>query len=166
MQRLHDRPSQVNNVHAILASAGFQIRGKRATCPYCEGHRSLTVAITDDGLWYCHRCLRGGNVRSLAHQQGVTLPLPRSRKADIPKSQFRAWLSQKMTALGNEERRAYALKQWADAALHFYPEHQLAWNFLRRFCARRPVWERFWELATDKVGRLALYKRWRRHRVA
>ena len=161
MQRLHDHFGQVN-VHAILTNAGFQIRGSRATCPFCTGHSKLTVAIKGP-LWHCHRCLRGGHVRSLARRQGVTLPPPRLRKADIPKSRFRTWLSSKMRELANEEYCAYRMKQWADAALYFYPEFQLVWNFLARFHSRQRVWERSWESASDKVGRYWLYRHWRKH---
>ncbi len=151
------------NVAAILVKSGYRIRGRRADCPRCSGHSRLTVSFTDDGRFYCHRCGKGGNVRGLARRLGVTLPPPRLRKADIPKAKFRAWLSSKMTELANEERRAYALKKWADAALHFYPEFELAWNFLGRFHIRHRVWGRFWESATDNIGRFHLYRGWRRH---
>jgi len=154
--------TSARTAQSILERAGFEIRGRRASCAYCPGHRKLTVSIRGE-LWFCHRCHKGGNVRSLAHEHGISLPARRIRKADFNKSQFRAWLSQKMTALGNEERRAYKMKDWACAALYFDSAFAPAWSFLAWFYTRRYVWERFWESASDRVGRLDLYKAWRRH---
>src|ERR1700685_665917 len=95
-------------VEDIFRSAGFQIRGGRATCPFCTPqHRrlSLTVAIKNT-LWHCHRCHQGGHIGGLAAQQGISLPSPRVRRADIPKEKFRLWLADRMRDLANEERQA------------------------------------------------------------
>lgn len=148
---------------AILERAGFQIRGRRATCPYCDGRRGLTVAVTRDGLWYCHRCQRGGNFRSLANQQGVTLPPPRIRLANIPKLAFRRWLSAKMSEMAEQE---YQLtRQWrrAIAALESSPETDSAWQILADFYNKQRYFETFWESASDNIGRFWLYRHWRRH---
>jgi hypothetical protein len=152
------------NVRAILIAAGYSVHARnRANCPHCSGHSRLTVAFTNDGRFFCHRCGKGGHVRSLAREQGVTFPRPRIRKADMPKAAFRRWLSEKMTALGNEERKAYTKVEWAISALHSYKDFEPAWEFLRWFYERRYVWESFWESGTDRIGRLHLYKVWRRH---
>ncbi len=163
MQRLHHHDSQVN-VHAILERAGFQqIRGPRASCAFCEGSRKLTVAITDDGLWYCHRCHRGGNVRSLAKQQGVSIPPPRIRKADIPKARFRKWLSQKMTEMSREQYELTRQWRYALAALKFFPDMEEAWQALATYYHRQRYFQVFWESAGDNIGRYWLYRNWRRH---
>lgn len=163
MAGLHAHHGEVNNVAAILTRAGFEIRNNRATCPFCEGTRKFTVAVSISGLWYCHRCRRGGSVRSLAREQGMALAPPRSRKANMPKAAFRTWLFQKMTELGNEERRAYRKYPWAVYALSGCTEFQPAWEFLAWFYSRRRVWETFWESASDRVGRYWLYGAWRKH---
>jgi hypothetical protein len=151
------------SVHAILSRAGFCVRGTRATCPYCgPEHRraSLTVAIHRE-LWHCHRCKRGGHIRTLARGQGLRFPKPRVRKADFPKQQFRAWLFEKMSAFGVEERRAYRMEQLAHSLLNQEPESFAAWKFLAWFHRRRRVWEAFWQSATDRCGRYWLYRAWR-----
>jgi hypothetical protein len=151
------------NVEAVLTNSGYRIRGRRADCPYCSGHSRLTVSFTDDGRFYCHRCARGGHIRSLAPVQGITLPPPRVRAANIPKMQFCAWLSEKMTVLADEERKAHKKLEWANTALFFYDDFESAWDFLAWFYARRCIWQTFWESATDNVGRYWLYRAWRRH---
>jgi hypothetical protein len=160
MTGLHAHHSEV--VAAILTRAGFEIRNNRATCPFCEGHSRFTVAIRGE-LYFCHRCHRGGSVRSLAREQGMALAPPRSRKANVPKAAFRTWLLQKMTELGDEERRAYRKYLWAVHALSFCTEFQPAWESLAWFYSRRRVWETFWESASDRVGRYWLYRAWRKH---
>jgi hypothetical protein len=147
---------------AILEQAGFVLRGRRATCPYCEGRRGSTVAITDD-LYYCHRCHRGGHVRSLARQLGHALPPPRTRKTNIPKTQFRAWLTNKMQQLTNEERRLSRRAEWAKAALTFYPDMQEAWTALAAWYHAERNFKIFWESASDNVGRYWLYRAWRKN---
>lgn len=163
MQTVAQTYSSVN-VRAILISAGYSIHGRnRASCPHCSGHSRLTVAFTNDGRFFCHRCGKGGHVRSVAREQGISIPPTRIRKANIPKAAFRRWLSQEMIMLSNEERVAYKRMAWAKSALYFYPEFEPAWAFLRWFCERRHTWAYFWERATDNIGRLALYRAWRRH---
>jgi len=163
MQRLPDHSPQVNNVSEILTRAGFQIRGRRATCPFCSSTRKLTVAVTGGGLWYCHRCHRGGSARTFARAQGVSFPAPRIRNADIPKNQFRLWLTQKMMDMGDEERLALQKMEWAKVALSYYPDFQPAWDFIAWFHEREPAWKRFWESAVDRCGRYSLYRAWRKY---
>jgi hypothetical protein len=148
--------------HEVLEQAGFVLRGRRATCPYCEGRRGSTVAITSD-LYYCHRCHRGGHIRSLARQLGHTLPPLRLRKANIPKAQFRTWLFEKMQELGDEERRLSCRAEWAKAALRFYPDMEEAWTALALWYHREPYFRIFWESASHKIGRFNLYRHWRKH---
>ena len=146
----------------ILESAGFQVRGTRATCPFCEGRRKLTVAIHGE-LFYCHRCQRGGNVRQLARSQGLNLPPPRVRKANGPKLAFRAWLSAKMSQMANLECQLARRAEWAKAALAFYPDHEAAWEALARWHHSERMFAMFWESASDKTGRFWMYRQWRKH---
>src|SRR5258707_911612 len=118
---------------AIFERAGFEIRNGRAVCPYCQdGHRvrKLTVAIRGE-LWFCHRCHAGGSVRTLANQQGVPLPPVRIRKANIPKSQFRAWMLDRMDRLGSEERKAYRKLECVNTG--FSIDYEPVWEFLSWF---------------------------------
>jgi ribosomal protein S27AE len=148
----------------ILTAMGYVVRGKRATCPLCEGSRKLTVAIHGD-LYYCHRCGRGGSVRSLARVQGVSLPPPRIGKAAIQKEKFRKWLADKMSAMSREEHALVRRWRYAVAALKFYPEMPEAWTALADYYHRQHFFEEFWELASDRIGRRGLYKAWRRQHV-
>jgi hypothetical protein len=154
-----------STTHSILERAGFQIRGKRATCPYCTGNRNrnLTVSVTSDGMWYCHRCQRGGNIRGLARQQGVSLPPPRVRKADIPKAAFRAWLDSKVTEIAQQEYQLTREWRRAVAILESSPETDSAWQALAAYYDKQRYFETFWQSASDKVGRYWLYRAWRRH---
>ena len=152
--------SQARYTHAILSRAGYQIRNKRATCPYCEGRSKLTVAIAGD-LFYCHRCQRGGSVRSLARVQGISLPPARLRKANIPKLQFRAWLSRNLSELGNEERGIARRALWAAVALSFFPDMEIAWTALAKWYHNRHRFEMFSQSASDRVGRYWMYRQWR-----
>ena len=165
MPTVHNDPVQVNNVHAILVRAGFQLRRNRATCPYCrDGHKrpGLTVAIHGD-LFFCHRCKRGGSVRGLARGQGIELPPPRIRKADAPKAAFRTWLADRMTELSREEWRLRRGAQLANVALRYFPDMELAWDALAAFHHRERFFITLWESASDKIGRYWLYRMWRKH---
>jgi len=152
------------NVPALLTNAGFQVRNSRATCPFCEGHRKFTVAIHGE-LYYCHRCQRGGNVRTLARAQGLNLPPRRIRKADKAKAAFRAWLSQKMNEMSRAEYRLHQRAKWAKVALSFYPDFEPAWEALAAWHHAEQQFQTFWQSASDKCGRYWLYRNWRK-RVA
>lgn len=150
------------NVHAILASAGYQnFRYNRSDCPHCSGHRHLTVAIRGD-LYYCHRCQRGGHVRSLARARGLSLPPVRTRKADLPKSQFRAWLKEKRAELSNTEHELARDARHAAVALQDCPDFALGWEILARWYDAKQEFETFWEAASDRAGQFGLYRAWRR----
>ena len=154
-----------SDTERILERAGYVIRGKRATCPHCKGNRRQTVAIHGD-LFYCHRCARGGNVRTLARGQGIKLPPPCLRLADRPKQEFRTWIGMKMAELANLERKFYQRAEWAKAALAYYPDMQCAWDALADWCHARHTFITFWQSASDKVGRYWLYRTWRKQHRA
>jgi hypothetical protein len=151
------------NVHAVLAAAGFKnFRRRRADCPFCSGSSRLTVAITDRGLFYCHRCHRGGSIRGLAQRQGVSLPPPRIRLADNPKQQFRDWLSAKMNEMSKQEWLLYRRVPWARVCLRHFPEHDGAWGALATWYDAEHQFQIFWESASDRLGRFWMYRAWRR----
>ncbi len=152
--------SAVNNLH-VFERAGYRIRNNRADCPSCEGHARLTVAIHGD-LFFCHRCHRGGNVRELARSQGLQFPQRRLRLADLPKKWFRQWLSEKSSEMAQRERRLYRQASYAHACLQFYPQHEGAWEVLRELYSEQRRFQRFWGLASDRIGRFQLYRWWRR----
>jgi hypothetical protein len=145
-----------------MTAAGFEIRGNRATCPYCVGSRKLTVAIHGD-LYFCHRCARGGCARSLARKQGICLPQPRVGKSAIQKERFKQWLATKMTEIAKEENKLVRQWRYAIAALEFFREMDQSWQVLANYYHRRRFFEQFWECANDNVGRYWLYRSWRRH---
>jgi hypothetical protein len=151
---------------AILAAAGFEIRRNRATCPTChEGHKppDLTVAIHGN-LYFCHRCHRGGHIHQLARAQGIKLSPRRQALADLRKMYFRQWLSKTMAELSKEEHRLHKKARLAVAALSFpeLADFEPAWEALRRLHERERVFEHFWSLATNRIGRYRLYKGWRK----
>jgi hypothetical protein len=171
MQRLHDHPGQVNNVHAVLEASGYRIRGQRADCPYCTGHARLTVALRGE-LFYCHRCARGGHIRQLARSMNIALPAPRVRLADIPKNQFRLWLAKKMSEMSRAEYALVKARKHALDYLEFFPSDQqdpqtceLAWAAIARYYHRERYFQTFWDYANDRIGRVSLYKTWRKHRA-
>jgi hypothetical protein len=147
--------------HAILENAGFRVRGSRADCPYCEGSARLTVAVHDQ-VYFCHRCHRGGNIRGLAQAQGFTLPPIRKRLADLAKRCFKQWLSAKSAEMATRERLLYRRFHYAKTCLTFYPRHEHAWEILREWYSEQRRFAEFWELASDRIGRLELYRQWRR----
>jgi hypothetical protein len=150
------------SVNHVFESAGFQIRGKRANCPFCSGSSRLTVSLTGEGLWYCHRCGRGGHIRNLGRELGIALPAPRVRKADTPKREFREWLSRKYSAMARLEHQLRIRAQWASVCLRFDPNHEPAWQALADFYHAERRLAEFFEAAADKIGRYQLYKKWRR----
>jgi hypothetical protein len=147
--------------YSLLERAGFEIRGTRANCPHCEGSSRSTVAIGPGAVFFCHRCKRGGNDRTLARAQGLRLPPRRVRLADKPKQQFKAWLSKKMSEMAREERRLHRRAKWAAVALSFYPDHEAAWSVLAEWHHREYEFSVFWQSATDATGRCWLYRAWR-----
>ncbi len=161
MESVIEHTRQVN-IEALFTRAGFQIRGRRATCPNCEGRRGLTVSITDEGLWYCHRCHKGGSIRQLARAQGVALPPPRVRKANAPKAAFREWLGKKMREMANEEHRLTVAKRHAEAALQVFPEMDEAWQALADYYNKEQCFALFWKCATDNIGKYWMYRAWRK----
>ncbi len=63
----------------LLERSGYRIHGRRADCVHCKGQSRLTASFTDE-LYYCHRCGRGGNLRTLARELGLeTGPAPRPK---------------------------------------------------------------------------------------
>lgn len=154
---------------AILATAGFEIRRNRATCPNCrEGHKrpGLTVAIHGD-LYFCHRCHQGGHIRQLAIAQGIKVAPRRQGLASLRKMYFNDWLKRKMAELSKEEHRLHKKARLARAALAFpeLAEFEPAWEQLRKLYERERAFAHFWSLATNKLGRYRLYKYWRRNVV-
>lgn len=156
------------NTWQVFAIAGFQVRGKRATCPHCEGSRALTVAITDEGLWFCHRCHRGGSARQLAREQGTSLLAPRKRRPDAPKREFFKWLAQKRHEMAEEEHAlAYRVdSRYTRAEWRRDPDSEIVWDGLAHYYERKPVFDQFWISASDKIGRFWLYRLWRRQHRA
>jgi len=55
----------------LLALAGFRVRtARRADCPSCTGSSRMTVAFAGE-VYFCHRCKRTGNRRTLARELGL-----------------------------------------------------------------------------------------------
>jgi len=118
----------------LLERAGFQVRGRRAGCPYCEGHSRLTVSFTDE-VFYCHRCHRSGNGRTLARELGLPLaPETHERREQREQAaRFSEWKETCHLILG---RRLRCLTQRAEDAkrvLAQYPGCESAWNALAAF---------------------------------
>ena len=127
-------PLEPDRVCGLLVAAGYRIRGRRADCPHCEGGSRLTVSINDE-RFYCHRCHKGGNVRTLAREIGKPLPPEtlEQRAARKRAAQFRAWLDQQYRTVATEFRCAGLLAQRAHRVLQQYPDCEPAWDALARF---------------------------------
>ncbi len=151
----------ISNVN-VFNSFFPRVSNRRADCPYCSGHSRLTVALDPvKGVWFCHRCQKGGSVSELARAIGVAYKPRPSGKAQQKKTEFREFLLKKMAELGNRERKLARSAEWAKAALRFYPDHEGAWEALARWEHARPWFEHFWLLASCKSGRFELYCQWR-----
>jgi len=100
-------------------------------------------------------------VRQLARRLGRDVPAPRVARAEVRKQEFRRWLFDKMGNMAALERRLYARARWARACLHFFPDHELAWAALAAHVHSERQFEIFWEAASNRIGRLGLYRSWR-----
>lgn len=153
------------NFQTLLENAGFsRIRNRRADCPLCSGHSKLTVAINEDkGLAYCHRCHHHWTARSLAREQGVQLPPRRIGKAAEMKKAFCDWLADVHQQQADLERDLHKKAQLAHRVLLKWPDVPEAWEALRRLADAERGLELFFTSAQDRIGRLQLYRMWRRN---
>jgi len=122
----------------LLEQNGFRIRGRRADCPECQaeghGHGRATVAFTSE-VFYCHRCKRTGNIRTLSRALGLPVPpeLPEQRARRDQVEEFDAWLETCHAILLG---RWWLLKRRAELAkldLAVFPEYEPAWDALADF---------------------------------
>jgi hypothetical protein len=127
-----------DNFYSLLEHAGFDIRGTRANCPYCEGSSRLTVRIGPGDVFYCHRCHRSGNTRTLLRRFGLPVA-PESqqiRERRGLENRFDEWRDKRQQILAKRFHSLSLRAQWAKAALAFYPEWELAWDTLGAFYHR------------------------------
>jgi hypothetical protein len=118
----------------LLERAGFRVRGRRADCIHCDVHSRLTVAFNDE-VYYCHRCGRAGNARTLARNLGIALP-PETHEAREKRqraAQFDEWLNACHLILIRRLRNLIRRAQLARSVLSAYPECEPAWNALADF---------------------------------
>lgn len=150
---------------ALLEASGFRVRGRRASCPRCEGRSRWTVSVDEQkGVAYCHRCQFAVGIRKLAREQGVVLPARRRALAREKKEQFRKWLTELMGRAASEERVAYEYHLYARNVLRWDPENQPAWDLLAEWYHRERSFQQFWEQVTCRAGRYELYRTWRKRR--
>jgi hypothetical protein len=154
------------NVHALLRAVGYRnFRGSRADCPHCQGSARLTVAIKRH-LFFCHRCHRGGSIRSLARASGINVPPAKVRAADIPKRAFWEWLDRKMTEMADREHELNSKVRHAEQIAGMGRDDEPLWNALIELHNEQPKFDLFWQSCSDKLGRYFLYRAWRRHYAA
>jgi hypothetical protein len=70
-----------------------------------------------------------------------------------------------MKQMADRERRMERKARLASAAIELgvgWPVNHLAWLKLADWYNARAAFDRFWEQAVDRCGRLELYRRWRR----
>jgi hypothetical protein len=118
----------------LLDLAGFRVHGRRADCIHCDGRARFTVAFNDEA-YFCHRCKRGGNARTLARGLGMTLA-PETREAREKRqraARFDEWLNVcyllLIDRLGHLTRRAELAKK----SLAQSPSCEPAWSALADF---------------------------------
>ena len=149
-------------MHELLQAAGYEVRRNRATCT-CSGRARFTIAVARE-VAYCHRCKATWNAWSLARGLNQPIPARRVGKARIRKEQFHLWLKTKSGELANRESLLSRQAILAESVLAVFPQCESAWSALARFYHGRRNFEIFFGLASHKIGRLQLYRRWRRRR--
>ena len=124
------------------------------------------VAVTlAKGLYFCHRCNKGGKIQNLAPAFSFASSPVRIRTADIKKREFQQWLDSRMKELGDRERRLGQRAALAGQVLQNrvpWPVDQMAWAVLADWYKSQRTFETFWQDATDRCGRFGLYRQWRR----
>jgi hypothetical protein len=118
----------------LLEAAGFHIHGRRAQCIHCQGHSRLTVSFTDE-VYFCHRCGKGGNIRTLSRQLGRALPqqTPEQRRAQTLAKEFTSWRNAAHALLVREYEYMRLQAGIARLVLRADPGCEEAWDLLARF---------------------------------
>jgi hypothetical protein len=65
-------------------------------------------------------------------------------------------------ATGRDVERRYQLAIAALTANVSRPVYHIAWLAISDWYQAKPRFEQFWEAASDRIGRLELYRQWRR----
>jgi len=151
------------NFLVMLEKAGLRIRNRRADCPLCTGGSRLTVSINEaKGVAFCHRCHASWNANTLAREQGIDLPRRRRGMAAAMKTAFYDWLADLYQQRADLERDLHKKALLAHRVLLKWPDTPEAWEALRRLADAEHDLAVFFENAQDRIGRLAIYKAWRR----
>jgi len=127
-----------DDFYSLLERAGFEVRGTRANCPFCEGSSRLTVRIGPGDVYYCHRCHGSGNTRTLLRRFGLPLA-PESREVRERRAlenRFDQWCDKRQKILAKEFHTLSRRAHRAGIALTFYPDWDAAWNALAMFYDR------------------------------
>jgi len=157
----------MKSISHLLAASGVEVQRGRATCPACTGGSRWTVAVNESrGLAYCHRCHRHWTLRGLAREQGITLPTKRIGRAREKKQAFHAWLRTVTADMMAEERRLAHRAELAKQVLAKFPDVEPAWTALAEWYHARRKYELFAEAVRDGIGRLTLYRLWRKCHAA
>jgi hypothetical protein len=118
----------------LLERAGFRVRGRRADCIHCDGHSRLTISFAAE-VYYCHRCGRAGNVRTLARELGMQLA-PESREARERRrraAQFDVWRDACYTIIVQHVLYLTRRAELAKKILAQFPDCEPAWSVLADF---------------------------------
>jgi len=110
---------------------GYSVRGRRADCVHCEGHSRLTVSFNDE-VYYCHRCGRAGNARTLARELGMQFP-PYTREQREKRqraAEFNEWRDICDKILVRRLRYLNRRAELAKTVLATFPDCEHAWNAL------------------------------------
>ena len=131
------------------------------------GRSDFVVSVSlAKGLYNCHRCNKGGKIANLGPAFTFSGASPaREAKAAVIKRKFYDWLAAQMRELGDRERRMARKAVFASQALQLgvgWPTDALAWLALADWHHSQRQFDEFWQNATDKCGRLQLYRQWRR----
>jgi hypothetical protein len=143
----------------LLAVRGFEVRHSRFHCPHCDGHARWTGSFSEaKQCGFCHRCKAKITVRSLT---GLAFAPRNPGAARIRQAQFRKWLSEMMSEQSRREYRLHQRAKLAMATLEQYPDCEPAWAVLEEWHQAQRAFTRFWECASDRIGRFEVYKTWR-----
>ena len=114
-----------------MERAGFHVRGRRAECRHCDGHSHLTVSFNDE-VYYCHRCGRKGNIRTLGRELGMQLaPYTFEQREKRKRSaEFNEWRDTCHKILVRRLRYLTRRAELAKTVLGRFPDCEPAWDAL------------------------------------
>jgi hypothetical protein len=144
------------NVSDTLRRLGVEPKQRRSKCPIHRGYNAQALSFNDeDGVWYCHRCGKGGDVVALV-QQALDTDFPGALRwfgiepgqppkpdpAIAERTRTREALRLVVTKKARELRKAYRERwEFERASMELLlvdPENEIGWELLRKAYLNEP----------------------------